>query len=68
MRWKLKPDPEEYSRRTVRRFLLLPTRLRVNSDAFAPVLEWRWLERAEIVQQYTSLGREWFDIHWKEVA
>jgi hypothetical protein len=54
--------------RTVTHFLLWPIKLQVGEDG---PWEWRWLERASLVQQYTRaqswLGNyvyAWDDLHW----
>lgn len=64
MRWKKrrKLNPDIGEKRVVKRFLWWPTCL---ND------EWRWLERAEIIQQFKrnerwvlGIGWDWMDVEW----
>ncbi len=64
MRWKKwkKTNPDVGEKRVVKRFLLWPTCL---DD------EWRWLEKAEVIQQFKrnerwvlGFGWDWTNIAW----
>jgi len=57
MKWKAKPKPKVDDTRKKTRFLFFPKCL----DN-----EWRWLEKATWIQEYTLLYPEtaWWDISW----
>ena len=65
MKWKAKVEPKPYSKRTVRRFLLFPKKLPVGS--YDGVEEWRWMEMADIRQQYIDVldgAYFWKSAYW----
>lgn len=66
MRWdfKTKYTPDEFSKRTVRKFIIIPTLLPVLMGDYYKY-EYRWLEWATVEQTYYVFPDEgWVDRHW----
>jgi hypothetical protein len=67
MRWcESQENPKEFNTRSIRRFLLFP--LLLNG-------EWRWLEYADIIQEYSRVGDmyairgyhlDWVNARWED--
>jgi len=66
MRKQIKCPFANHEERIVNRFLFLPKTLLLPSDKRTSYTteEWRWLERANIIQFYSHWNECWLNLRW----
>ncbi len=60
MKWNVKSNPKVGEERIISKFLVLPKCLFL-PNGISVSLQWRWLEKAKIVQIYKVTSREYGD-------